>query len=157
MHCKLVSLLVFSGFTSTDLSLCYKYSKVCYCNPYVSACCILSLHFTLFALCIAFVGFNSLTDFAFRWSSRFIRKLRMRRAVAVAAGVAAALLLPVLLFCELLAQNKTESSNKFWVLGLGFDDVKDFFGFFLGLLLHSAYSSKVAFLEKPQVENVNHN
>lgn len=90
MHYKLVSLLVSFGFTFTDLSLCYKYSKVCYCNPYVSACCILSLHFTLFALCIAFVGFSSLTDFAFRWSSRFIRKLRMRRAVAVAVGVAAA-------------------------------------------------------------------
>lgn len=119
MHYKLVSFLVSFGFTFTDLSQWYKYSNVCYCNPYVSACCILSLHFTLFSLCIAFVGFNSLTDFAFRWSSRFIRKLRMRRAVAVAVGVAAALL-PALLFCELLAQNKTESSNKFWALGLEF-------------------------------------
>lgn len=130
MHYKLVSFLVCFGFTFTDLSQWYKYSNVCYCNPYVSACCILSLHFTLFSLCIAFVGFNSLTDFAFRWSSRFIRKLRMRRAVAVAVCVAVALL-PALLFCELLAQNKTESSNKFWAFGFRVSMTsKSFLGFF---------------------------
>lgn len=54
----------------------------------------------------------------------------MRRAVAVAVGVAVALL-SALLFCELLAQNKTESSNKFWAFGFRVSMTsKSFLGFF---------------------------
>lgn len=73
----------------------------------------------------------------------------MRRAVAVAVGVAAAVAAGVALLRIVGPKQNREQQQ---VLGFEFKVSRRqrVFGFFLGLLLHSAYSSKVAFLEGPK-------